>query len=80
MCAPLTWGHSPLVTSAAQLCYQRQGAVGTYGVSTEKTPWDLSRSVQNYPDPWFPALLHATDWLKDYSYGYGLEVPKIPQI
>ena len=25
------------------------------------------------PDPGFPAHLHATDWLKDYGHGYGLE-------
>ena len=66
-CAPLTWGHSPPATSAAQVGITKWGDVSTaYGTNMVKTPWDPLRRVGEFPRSRVSrAHLRAVACLKD---------------
>ena len=45
-----------------------------YGYKHGKDPLgSVEKQQRNFPDPGFPALFRATDRLKNYEHGYGLD-------
>ena len=76
VCTP-DLGDSTLAKSAARLGYKKQGGESTVLWCEHRKDPLGSIYREEYgiiPEPGFPALLHATDWLKGYGHGHGLEV------